>query len=182
MIRSLLERRIAITSSSNPVGQRFICRLTSERSGTISSGCSNNSNCRNRSIKKSGETSSFSFPARNCHSQVIVRTGISPPVESSETVVSSCSIKRRIRFATAFPILLPPTVLSMREKTKERKASLKSAALSLSSAIVTSWGKSFLNTFVNCGMSYDSNLLLIISKYFLGRVIECYFEVICLQI
>ena len=67
-------------------------------------------------------------------------------------------------------------------KNKERKASLKSAALSLSSAIVTSWGKSFLNTFVNCGMSYDSNLLLIISKYFLGRVIECYFEVICLQI
>ena len=29
-----------------------------------------------------------------------------------------------------------------------------------------SWGKSFLNAFVNCEMSYESNLLLIISKYF----------------
>ena len=182
MIRSLLEWRIAITSSSSPVGQRFICRLTSERSGTISSGFSSNSNCRYRSIKKSGETSSSSFPARNCHRQVIVHTGISSPVESSETIIPSCSINRRIRFATAFPILLPPTVLSIREETKERKASLKSAALSLSSAIVTSWGKSFLNAFVNCEMSYESNLLLIISKYFWGRIIECYFEVICLQI
>ena len=61
------------------------------------------------------------FPARNCHRQVIVRTGISSPVESSETIIPSCSINRRIRFATAFPILLPPTVLSMREKQKSAR-------------------------------------------------------------